>query len=101
MRKVPLGRMEGFARAKPAKPLPHSITRALAGWALSQHVQQFVLASEGSLWQVLIPALGSSPSGEAEGRGERPPLAAPAPPQTLSIPKQQLCVIPTQRGGHC
>lgn len=67
MRKVPLGRMGRFARAKPAKLLPHSTTTVLAGWALSQHVQQFVLAREGGLWQVLIPALGSSPSGEGRG----------------------------------
>lgn len=71
MRKVPL---EGW-RDLPEPILPNLCLTASARLlqaGLSQHVQQFVLASEGSLWQVLIPALGSSPSGERRGPHSEP-----------------------------
>ena len=73
MVKVTLGRMGEFARARSGKPPPRSIATVCAGWAVSKHVWQFVLASEGSLWQSLIPALGSSPS-----RGGRSPCSQPS-----------------------
>lgn len=95
MRKVPL---EGW-RDFPEPSLPNlSLTASprLLQPGLSQHVQQFVLATEGSSWQMLIPALGSSSSEERRG-----PHSALAPPEPASIPEQQLRVIPTQRGGHC
>lgn len=84
--KPTLGRMGEFARARSGKPLPQSIATVCAGWAVSKHVQQFVLASEGGLWQPLIPALGSSPS-----RGGRGPCSQHSLlPETLSIRKLQL-----------
>lgn len=93
MRKVPLGRMEGFARAEPAKPLPDSITTVPAGWALSQHEQQFVLASEGALWRVLIPAPGQAP----QERGEAP-TPSPGSSRDTEHPKAAaLCNPHTKR----
>lgn len=62
MVKVDVRRMGGFG-----KPPPQGITTIRAGQAVSKHVHQFVPASEGGLWQLLIPALGSSPS--RVGRG--------------------------------
>lgn len=69
----PAGKDGGIGQSKGSQ------TSRLLQAGLSQHVQRFVLASEGGLWQVLIPALGSSPSGEGRGSpGSSPATEHPA-----------------------